>query len=81
MKLLCATIGALFILIIVILSPWPEFIQDVANKLLAVPGSAGDAVWVFVLKVFNIGAGYILFPLFGGAFGLLAAYIINRRYD
>ncbi len=81
MKLMCTVIGALSVLIIVVFSPWPEFIQSIANELLAIPESSGDAVWEFLLNTLNIGAGYVLFPLIGGAIGLLTAYIINRRYD
>jgi uncharacterized membrane protein len=81
MKLMCTIIGTLVVLIIIVFSPWPGFIQGVANELLAIPESSGDAVWEFVLKAFNIGVGYVLFPLVGGIIGLIVGYIIERRYD
>jgi uncharacterized membrane protein len=81
MKLMCTIIGLLVVLIIIVFSPWPEYIQGVANKLLAIPESSGDAVWEFLLKAFNVGVGYILFPLVGGGIGLIVGYIIERRYD
>jgi hypothetical protein len=47
---------------------------------MAIPESAGDIVWEYMLKAFTIGVGYMLFPLIGGCIGILAGYIINRRY-
>jgi hypothetical protein len=80
MKLIGAIVGALIVLVITILTPWPGYISGIANELMAIPESAGDIVWEYMLKAFTIGVGYMLFPLIGGCIGILAGYIINRRY-
>jgi len=80
MKLISTIVGMLIVLVIVIFSPWPEFISGVANELLAIPESTGDIVWEYLLKSFTVAVGYLLFPALGGVIGLITGYLINRRY-
>ena len=80
MKLICTVVGMLIVLVIVILTPWPEYISGVADEMMALPEAAGDIVWEYVLKAFTVGVGYMLFPLIGGVIGFITGYLINRRY-
>jgi hypothetical protein len=81
MKLICTIIGSLIVLIIVILTPWPDFILGVANRMLAVPEAAGDVVYEYLVKTFMVTVSYIAFPLVGGVIGFITGYIINRKFE
>jgi len=80
MKLMCTVVGCLIVLVIVILTPWPDFVLGVANKML-VPEASGDVVWEFLVKAFMFTVSYVAFPVIGGVIGFITGYIINRKYD
>ena len=80
MKLISTIIGSLIVLIIVILTPWPDFILGVANRML-VPEASGDAVYEFLVKALTVTVSYVLFPAVGGAIGFVVGYIINRKFE
>ena len=80
MKLISTVVGAIIVFVITILTPWPAFISGIANELLALPEARGDAVWEALLRAFNIGVGYVVFPLLGAVIGLLVGFILERRY-
>jgi hypothetical protein len=81
MKLICTVVGTLIVLIIVLLSPWPDFILRVGNNLLANPEARGDIIWEYLIKGFVITVSYVIFPLLGGVIGFITGYIINIKLD
>ena len=80
MKLMGTIVGSLIVLVIVILTPWPDYILSVANKML-VPEASGDVVWEFLVKAFMVTVSYIVFPVVGGIIGFIVGYIINRKFE
>ena len=81
MKWMSTILGSLFVLIGVVLSPWPQFILDAANNILAMPEAAGDVVFHTMVKGFAVVVAYILFPIFGGVLGFVIGYILVRKLD
>ncbi|MFC2025214.1 hypothetical protein ACFLTG_02250 [Chloroflexota bacterium] len=65
----------------VLLSPWPQFISDVANKILAIPETADDIVFQKIVEVVAVGVEYILFPAFGGVLGYILGSLWTRKFD
>jgi len=81
MKLMCTIVGCLIVLIVVIVSPWPHLVFDVASKIQALPEAADDVVYHTIVKVISVAVAYVLFPLLGAALGYLVGYILVRRLD
>ena len=81
MKWMSTILGSLFVFIGVVLSPWPQFILDFANNILAMPEAAGDVMFHTMVKGAAMVVAYILFPIFGGIFGYVIGYILVRRLD
>ena len=81
MRWICTIVGILIVLIGVLLSPWPQFISDVANKILAIPEAADDVVFHNVVKVSAAVVTYILFPALGGVLGYVVGSILVRKLD
>ena len=80
MKLIGIVVGILLFLIIVMLSPWPAFVQGIGNTLLADPEAIGDTVYDGVVQTFVFVISYIIFPFLGGVIGFIVGYIVNRKY-
>ena len=80
MKLMGTIVGSLIVLVIVILTPWPDFVLSVANKML-IREASGDVVWEFLVKAFMVTVSYIVFPVIGGVIGFITGYIINRKFE
>ena len=62
MKLMGTIVGSLIVLVVVILTPWPDFVLGVANKML-IKEASGDVVWEFLVKAFMVTVSYIVFPV------------------
>ena len=81
MKLMGTIVGSLIVLVIVILTPLPDFILGVANRMLAMPEAYGDDVYEFLVKAFMFTVSYVVFPAIGGVIGFITGYIINRKFE
>ncbi|MFC1989160.1 hypothetical protein ACFLVW_01125 [Chloroflexota bacterium] len=81
MKWICTIVGSVIVLVGIILSPWPEFILDVANEVLRVPEAADDIVFHNIVKVLAAVVTYVFFPAFGGGLGFVLGYFWERKYD
>ena len=81
MKWICTVLGSLIVFYGVLFSPWPQFILDVANKILAIPEAADDIVFQNIVKVSTVVIAYILFPIFGGILGYVLGSVLARKFD
>ncbi|MFC2071887.1 hypothetical protein ACFLUU_04115 [Chloroflexota bacterium] len=82
MKWMGTVLGSLIVLIGIILSPWPQFITDIANSIiLAIPEAADDFVFQNIVKVFAAVVAFVIFPGFGGIAGYIIMYILERKLD
>ncbi|MFC1847509.1 hypothetical protein ACFLW5_01680, partial [Chloroflexota bacterium] len=74
-------VGTLIVFFVVLLSPWPQFISDLANVMLAIPEAADDAIFQNVVKVSTVLITYLPFPAFGGAIGYIVGILLVRKYE
>ncbi|MFC1862126.1 hypothetical protein ACFLT4_00260 [Chloroflexota bacterium] len=81
MKLICTIVGCVIALVGTLLSPWPQFILGVVNKMLAVPAAADDVIFQNIVKVSATVATYVLFPVLGGVLGYVIGFFWERKFD
>jgi len=82
MKWMSAALGSLIIIIGTILSPWPQFVADMAgNIVLSIPEASDDLVFQNVVKVFAVVLAFVIFPSFGGIAGYVIGSILGRKFD
>ena len=79
MKWVCMVMGILFCLIVELMSPWPQFILGVADKLQADPAVASDIMLPTLVVIFSLLLAYALFPAIGAGIGYLVGLVWERK--
>ena len=79
MKWICMGGAVIVALIAELISPWPQFILDTADRVLADPLVANDIVLPTLVKVFFPLVAYMLFPAVAAGIGYFAGVLWERK--
>ena len=81
MKWMSTAVGSLVVFFLILLTPWPQFISDMANVIMAIPEAADDVVFQNIVQVSAVLTTYVVFPVFGGVIGYIIGILLLRRYE
>ena len=79
MRWMCTIIGIIIAFIAEIASPWPQFMFNKADKIVADAVVAGDSVLPTLVEVIFFILAYVIFPVIAAGIGYFAGLIWERK--